>query len=116
MADKRTESSAAREDVNRHLRMAVKRFDLSGAEEDTWDFLCECGATECKEWVTLPIKEYEAMRAGGDPILARGHALSRNQNTRRKARSLVEDARALRAQAEHQVRRTARNLRKGQPE
>ena len=48
MADKRGESSATRKELNRNVRMAVKRFDLSGLDDETWDFLCECGADESR--------------------------------------------------------------------
>jgi hypothetical protein len=89
--------------------MAVKRFDLSGLdEEETWDFLCECGADDCQEWVTLRVSDYEAMQRRDEPILAPGHRLTRSQRSRRRARRLVDDAKALRAQAEHQVKRAKR--------
>jgi hypothetical protein len=112
LADKRSESSEARADVNRQVRMAVKRFDLSGLDEDTWNFLCECGADDCQEWVTLRVTDYEAKQRADEPILAPGHTLSQGQRTRRKARRLVDDAKALEAQAEHQVKRAKRNLKK----
>ena len=110
MGDKRTESSEARADVNRHVRMAVKRFDLSGLDDDTWNFLCECGSDDCQWWVTLRVAAYEEMLRADEPILAPGHSLTRGQRSRRKARRLVDDARALEAQAEHQVKRAKRNL------
>jgi len=59
------------------VRVAVKRFDLSGVDEDSWDFLCECGVDDCREWVTLRAAEYEAMRRMDEPILASGHMLKR---------------------------------------
>ena len=111
MPDKRTESSATRKELNRQMRMAVKRFDLSESEE-TWAFLCECGDGDCQEWVTLPVVRYEALQRADEPILAPGHTLSRVQKTRRKARRLVEDARALEAQADLQVKRAKRNFNK----
>ena len=113
MADERTESSAARMDVNRNLRMAVKRFDLSGGarDQETWDFLCECGAGDCREWVTLPVSEYEVLRASHEPILAPGHAVAEAERSRRRAGRLVAEAKALRGQAELQLRRAVRNLR-----
>ena len=42
--------------------MAVKRFDLSVAKTETWDFLCECGDENCERWITLTLDEYEALR------------------------------------------------------
>ena len=97
--------------------MAVKRFDLSGGrEEETWDFLCECGTPDCKEWVTLPISQYELLRKGSWPILAPGHSPDDVQRSRHMARRLVEEARALRAQAEVQLKRAARNLKHAPPD
>ena len=112
MADKRRESSATRKELNRNVRMAVKRFDLSGLDDETWDFLCECGADECQEWVTLKVAQYEALQRADEPILAPGHTLSKGQRSRRRARRLIDDAKALEAQAEHQVKRAKRNLKK----
>ena len=110
MENKRTESSAARTEVNRHLRMAVKRFDVSVEEADTWDFLCECGAADCTEWVTLPVSEFEKLRQADEPILAPGHVTHSAPRTRRNAQRLVEEAKALQAQAALQLKRAARNL------
>lgn len=116
MAGKRTESSEARADVNRNVRMAVKRFDLSTTDdEETWNFLCECGVEECQEWVTLRVSDYEEMQRADEPILAAGHTLTLGQRSRRKARRLVDDAKALEAQAEQQVKRARRNLGKTEP-
>jgi hypothetical protein len=92
--------------------MAVKRFDLSGLDEETWDFLCECGADDCQEWVTLRVTEYESLQRADEPILASGHTLSPGHRSRRKARRLVDDAHALEAQAKLQVERAKRNLEK----
>jgi hypothetical protein len=96
--------------------MAVKRYDLSDREEDTWGFLCECGAEECQEWVTLRVTDYEAYRHAERPILAPGHTLTQVQKSRRTARHLIAEARALRAQAEVQLKRAARNLKKSPPD
>ena len=113
MPDRRTESSAVRKELNRQMRLAVKRFDLSEREGDeTWAFLCECGDGDCQEWVTLPVASYEVLQRADEPILAPGHTLSGAQKARRKAGRLVDDARALDAQADLQVRRAKRNLKK----
>ncbi len=116
MADKRSESTATRKELNRQVRMAVKRFDLSESEGETWAFLCECGDDTCQEWVTLPVGGYEALQRADEPILAPGHALSAPQKSRRKARRLVDDARALEAQADVQVKRAKRNSRQQKPD
>jgi hypothetical protein len=95
--------------------MAVKRFDLSESAEDTWGFLCECGASDCEEWVTLTVTEYEASRHADRPILAPGHTLDRGRRSRSMAQRLVEEARAVRAQAQLQLKRAARNRKRSQP-
>jgi hypothetical protein len=110
LPDKRTESSATRKELNRQMRMAVKRFDLSESEGESWAFLCECGDEECQEWITLPVRRYEALQRADQPILAPGHTLTEPQKTRRHARRLVDDARALEAQADVQIKRAKRNL------
>ena len=94
------------------MRMAVKRFDLSESDGESWAFLCECGDDDCQEWVTLPVETYEALQRADEPILASGHTLSDPQKTRRRARRLVDDAKALEAQADHQLGRAKRNVEK----
>jgi hypothetical protein len=110
LADKRSETSATRMELNRQMRMAVKRFDLSSSDGESWAFLCECGDYECQEWITLPVRKYEALQRADQPILAPGHTLSEPQKTRRRARRLVDDAKALQAQADVQAKRARRNL------
>ena len=102
-------------ELNRQMRMAVKRFDLSESDGESWAFLCECGDDLCQEWVTLPVKKYEALQRADEPILAPGHTLSGPQKTRRRARRLVDDAKALRAQADVQAKRARRNRGKDKP-
>jgi hypothetical protein len=97
------------------MRMAVKRFDLSETDGEAWAFLCECGDDNCQEWVTLPVKSYEALQRTDQPILAPGHTLGQPERTRRKARRRVDDAKALDAQADLQANRAKRTLRKKKP-
>jgi hypothetical protein len=74
VASKSTGSSAERTEVNRNIRMAVKRFDAPVLDGDEpWSFLCECGADDCGQWVTLTLNRYEAMLRFDEPILADGH-------------------------------------------
>jgi hypothetical protein len=60
----------------------------------------------------LKVAQYEALQRADEPILAPGHKRSQGQRTRRKARRLVDDAKALEAQAEHQIKRARRNVKK----
>ena len=115
MAGNRTDSTATRKELNRQMRMAVKRFDLSETDGEAWAFLCECGDDSCQEWVTLPVRRYETLQRTDQPILSPGHTLSQPEKTRRKARRLVDDAKALDAQADVQVNRAKRNLGKNKP-
>jgi hypothetical protein len=112
LQDERSSRSTARAETNRNIRMAVKRFDLSDLRTETWDFLCECGDESCERWITLTLSEYESLRRRDEPILAPGHTLGPAAATRRKAHALAEDAKALRAQADVQTNRAARNVRK----
>ena len=107
---RRSDSSATRAELNRQIRTAVKRFDISGRDdEDTWAFLCECGADGCQEWVTMPVVSYEALLRSDEPILAPGHTVSRGEKARRRAKRLADDAQALQAQAKQQVKRSRMN-------
>ena len=112
MSDERSSRITARTETNRNIRMAVKRFDLSERGTETWDFLCECGDDGCQEWITLTLVAYEELRQKEEPILAPGHTLGIGARARRKARMLAAEAKALRAQADVQRKRAARNTRK----
>jgi hypothetical protein len=69
----RGKSSATRAELNRHIRTAVERFDLSERDETTWAFMCECGADGCQEWVTLTVEGYEVLLRADEPILTSAH-------------------------------------------
>ena len=71
--------------------------------------------TAARSWVTLPVESYETLQRTDQPILAPGHTLSQPEKSRRKARRLVDDAKALETQADIQVNRAKRNLRKKKP-
>jgi hypothetical protein len=66
--------------------------------------------------VTLPVERYETLQRADQPILAPGHELTEPQKTRRQSRRLVDDAKALEAQADVQLKRARRNLEQGEPE
>lgn len=83
--------------------------DLATGSESApveWEFFCECGAPECHEQVLLTLESYGAIHDHGFPIIAPGHRV--NQPAR--AARLRQEAHALRAQAEHQMRRAKRNM------
>jgi hypothetical protein len=60
-------------EVNAHVHEAARRFEGVEPGPDPWEFTCECGAPDCREAVTLTLAEYEAQRAGGQPVVAPGH-------------------------------------------
>jgi hypothetical protein len=92
--------------------IALLAADSAPAGCDRWSFGCECGATDCAEWVDLELAEYVELRADADRrVLAAGHvAPSPSQRARRKAKQAIESAVALRAQARLQQQRAQRLL------
>jgi two-component system, NarL family, invasion response regulator UvrY len=68
--------------------------------------LCECGAKDCRETVSLSQAALEAYRRTNRAILAPGHELGRFDKARRTAAASIEDARALTAESAHQLRRS----------
>ncbi len=79
-------------------------------EEERWEFRCECGDPECREYVLLSLPEYEALGDRGGTVLAPGHEISRIRATRERSVELRSEAAALKAQARHQAARAKRNL------
>ena len=98
--------------VNAAIREAALRSAEEEREPQVWEFVCECGTPGCFERVVLSLEEFERFRDGGRPLLAPEHRESQIA----RARSLLEEASALRAQALHQVRRAAANLARRHPE
>ena len=80
------------------------RDEADGVQE--WEFMCECGHVSCRETVFLTLDAFETLRDNREAVLAGGHQVSPVTRARR-ARSATQ---ALRAQAEHQVRRAKKNL------
>ncbi|MGH7189266.1 MAG: hypothetical protein ACREF0_08840 [Acetobacteraceae bacterium] len=88
-------------EVNARIREVA---DRSTARADEWEFLCECG---CEERVMMTLDRYERMTAAGTSILVHGH----KSDARVRAHALREDAKALQAQAKHQVARAMKHKR-----
>jgi hypothetical protein len=76
-------------------------------QEQEWEFFCECGCYGCDKRVKLTVAAYRALHDGGGYVLAPGHQCSE----RERSQELREEAKALRAQADLQVRRAKKNLR-----
>lgn len=89
--------------VNVSIRDLAVGSESAPAE---WEFFCECGDPDCHEQVLLTLESFGAIHDQGFAVLAAGHRV--NQPAR--AARLRREAQALRAQAEHQLRRARRNL------
>jgi hypothetical protein len=89
-------------DVNARIREIA---DRSVEREAEWEFMCECGDHACETWVTLSVSQYEALVDSGEHVLAPGHAIAPGA----RAQRLRDDAKALRAQAAHQLARARKN-------
>lgn len=94
--------------MSRERTAELRRVRDSISGEQEWEFHCECGHRNCNELVFLTVDEYTALHDDGKAVLAEGHRVSQVA----RARGLVEAAKALCAQAEQQVRRARKNLRK----
>jgi hypothetical protein len=77
VADRRDHDEHAEQslllELNTRVHEAAKRFEGLESERESWEFTCECGASDCRVVVSLTLAEYEALRAAGGPVLAAGH-------------------------------------------
>lgn len=106
MGEQPLSNAALRCGVNeRILHVARESF----ANDQEWEFFCECGQDDCHEHVSLTVDVYAALHDSGRAVLADGHELTQAELSRR----LRGDAEALTRQAEHQVRRARKNLSQG---
>jgi len=80
----------------------------ASAKGRAWQFFCECGRLACHALVELTLVEYEAIKDDEKPVLAPGHLVDQKE----RARVLREHAQALRAQAQLQMSRARKNLRR----
>lgn len=102
-------------ELNHRIRARlIDPFDVE--DEQRCDFVCECGDEDCREHLLLPPMLYDDLKDNDVALLADGHPISLARQERIAARDLQETARALRAQAELQVRRAQElRVRLGQP-
>lgn len=76
--DKRPiDRSTAKAEVNRRVREAADRFELADSGFSTWEFLCECDAAGCVEWVSLTLEQLAELERANAAILAPGHSIQR---------------------------------------
>ena len=90
-------------EANRNILLHVRE---RGDGELEWEFFCECGKAGCESRIHLTLDAFITLRDGGNAVLAEGHHVSQVE----RAREVAEQARALRAQARHQVARAKKNL------
>jgi hypothetical protein len=95
--------------VNDEIRLLGERVDRSSV--GTWRFWCECGDEHCTECLDRTLRAYDELRRLGLPLVADGHEIPRARAARAAAEALRADARGLRNQAQHQLRRSRRIFR-----
>jgi hypothetical protein len=71
MLDRAERVSESREPL-REINERIARMDWADAGRDTFDFLCECGATDCVATVPLTLDAYAALAQRG-PVVHEGH-------------------------------------------
>lgn len=70
----REDRLARNETLFREVNERIK--EVRSPEEDQIEFLCECGVEECKDAISLTVRQYEQLRA--DPTtfgVVPGHAI-----------------------------------------
>jgi hypothetical protein len=60
--------------LNEGIALVAGSFASDPTEEQLWDFACECGRPDCREWVELELPRYDEIRHGDGSVLAAGHA------------------------------------------
>jgi hypothetical protein len=63
-------------ELNEEIRAAASKLDAA-EQSMSWEFRCECGATDCEAMVALTLVEFDALKAREEPALATGHTVSR---------------------------------------
>ena len=62
-------------DVNENISGLADRLPFALEDDDrTWTFLCECGAAECGELVTVTLATYRKAHEHGRFLVVPGHA------------------------------------------
>jgi len=59
-------------EVNARISEYAAGADVAGV---TWEFVCECGAVECQERISLSLDAFDELRQTDEPVLAEGHTL-----------------------------------------
>lgn len=61
-------------EVNQAVAEVARTFEVGDTD---LHFFCECGADDCTDRLSLPIRAYDALRAASEPLLVDGHPLVR---------------------------------------
>ena len=56
----------------REINERIARMDWADAGRDSFDFLCECGASDCVATVPLTLDNYASLARRG-PVVREGH-------------------------------------------
>ncbi|HEV8461354.1 MAG TPA: hypothetical protein VGQ38_11660 [Gaiellaceae bacterium] len=59
-------------EVNGSIRALAEKVDPED-DSPTWQFVCECGETDCTERVGLSLARYDSLKRDDVAVLARGH-------------------------------------------
>jgi hypothetical protein len=64
-------------EVNRSIRDLAEKVDPED-DSTTWQFVCECGETDCTERVGLSLARYDSLKDDDVAVLAHGHRIERS--------------------------------------
>ena len=93
--------------VNDGIALFARELERIDGSHDAWAFHCECGEHGCREWVSLRLDQYSAIRSRLDEtLLAPGHTVTQAKLVRELSSELREQARVVRAKSELQLRRS----------
>jgi hypothetical protein len=66
--------------LNEGIALVAGSFASDPTEKLLWDFACECGRPDCREWVELELPRYQEIRGGPGSVLADRHAARRRRS------------------------------------
>lgn len=74
--DDRAEKVDLLGEVNGSIRALAGKVDPED-DSTTWQFVCECGETDCTERIGLSLARYDSLKRDSVAVLAPGHRLER---------------------------------------
>lgn len=89
-SESRALRQAAWRDVNSNIAGLADRLSGTLADGDrSWTFLCECGATDCGELLTVTLETYRDAREHDRFLVAPGHPAAEDRVVERTADYVV---------------------------